>query len=378
MTDYPAHPAADIFPLLEGEELQALADDIKQRGLTNPVWLYEDPERGRVVLDGRNRLKACALAGVEPRMRFYQGSDPIGFSVAENLRRRHLTAGQRAFVGAEIEPLYAAEAKARQLATLKQNASLTSESVPADLPERRERESRERAAKVSGASGRGISQAKRVAAEAPDLAAKVRSGAMPLDRAEKEVKQREKAVKVAEIQSREPAPLDSLGPFGVIYADPPWRYDHASARPSDQIENHYPTMSLEEIKALPVPAANDSMLFMWVTSPKLAEGMQVLEAWGFDYRTCMVWVKDRIGLGYYARQQHELLLIAKRGSIPVPDPQDRPSSVFYAPRGEHSAKPDLVYGLIERMYPLEERCELFQRRPRTGWSGWGNQAEESA
>ncbi len=92
----------------------------------------------------------------------------------------------------------------------------------------------------------------------------------------------------------------------------------------------------------------------------------------------MVWVKDRIGMGYYARQQHEFLLIGRRGSLPVPDPEDRPASVVTAPRGEHSAKPDLFYQLIERMYPLAERCELFQRRPRPGWAGWGNEAEAAS
>src|SRR5690606_19179833 len=103
---------------------------------------------------------------------------------------------------------------------------------------------------------------------------------------------------------------------------------------------------------------------------------QVIDAWGFDYRTCMVWVKDRIGMGYYARQRHELLLIAKRGNFPVPDPEDRPDSVIDAPLGQHSAKPDVVYELIERMYPtVERKVELFARRPRDGWAAWGNQAE---
>jgi N6-adenosine-specific RNA methylase IME4 len=102
--------------------------------------------------------------------------------------------------------------------------------------------------------------------------------------------------------------------------------------------------------------------------------MDVLDAWGFDYRTCAVWVKDKIGMGYYFRQKHELLLVAKRGELPVPDPTDRPSSVIEAPRVQHSVKPDEVYDLIEKMYPGYAWCELFQRRPRDGWTGWGNEA----
>jgi N6-adenosine-specific RNA methylase IME4 len=115
---------------------------------------------------------------------------------------------------------------------------------------------------------------------------------------------------------------------------------------------------------------------MWATSPKLTEALEVMAAWDFGYRTCMVWVKDRIGMGYYARQRHELLLIAKRGHPPAPEPGDRPDSVVEAPRSQHSAKPDEVYGLIETMYPRSAKVELFARRRRPGWDAWGNQAGE--
>lgn len=191
----------------------------------------------------------------------------------------------------------------------------------------------------------------------------------------KEARLADKAERVAKIAEQEPAPIQSTGPFPVLYVDPPWRYDFAEDT-GRQIENHYPTMPLDAIKALDVPAADDAVLFCWTTSPKLAEGLAVVEAWGFTYVTCMVWVKDRIGMGYYARQQHELLLIGKRGALPVPDPEDRPSSVITAVRGEHSAKPEVVYELIERMYPFAERCELFARTTRDGWAGWGNQAAQ--
>jgi N6-adenosine-specific RNA methylase IME4 len=127
-----------------------------------------------------------------------------------------------------------------------------------------------------------------------------------------------------------------------------------------------------------VPADDNAVLFCWATSPKLQDCFELLEAWGFTYRTCMVWVKDRIGMGYYARQQHELLLIATRGSLPVPDPADRPSSVFHGRREEHSVKPAIAHELIETMYPHYRRCELFARAPREGWAAWGNQAGDAA
>jgi len=166
------------------------------------------------------------------------------------------------------------------------------------------------------------------------------------------------------------------GRFPIILADPPWRYENPPIGASNRsIENHYPTMTLEEICALSekVPAADDAILYLWATAPKLAECFAVIEAWGFTYRTNIVWVKDKIGMGYHARSQHELLLIAKRGELAPPSPADRESSVVYADRGRHSEKPDAFYQLIERWYPTLSKTELFARQPRDGWVSWGNQ-----
>ena len=163
--------------------------------------------------------------------------------------------------------------------------------------------------------------------------------------------------------------------YRVILADPPWRYDfHATDRRA--IENQYPTMPIDEICDLPIPdlAKSNSILFLWATSPKLPEALSVVKAWGFEYKTCAVWVKDRIGTGYYFRQRHELLLVAKKGSPKVPEPANRRDSVFEFPRREHSRKPDSVYEAIERMYPGIVPLELFSRRPRDGWHAWGNES----
>jgi N6-adenosine-specific RNA methylase IME4 len=135
-------------------------------------------------------------------------------------------------------------------------------------------------------------------------------------------------------------------------------------------------MALDDICALPVSdlATPDAILFLWATSPKLAESMKVIESWGFTYRTCAVWDKQKIGMGYYFRQRHELLLVATRGSIPTPAPGDRAASVIAEPREEHSAKPAKFAELIESMYPTLPRIELFCRSPREGWAVWGNQS----
>lgn len=105
----------------------------------------------------------------------------------------------------------------------------------------------------------------------------------------------------------------------------------------------------------------------------LRESLEVMAAWGFLYRTNLVWVKDKIGTGYYIRNEHELLLIGRRGNLPVPEPGTQPSSVIHAPRTEHSEKPVEFYELIETLYPDLPKIELFARNNREGWKAWGNQ-----
>ncbi len=146
-------------------------------------------------------------------------------------------------------------------------------------------------------------------------------------------------------------PLPGDRRYAVIYADPPWHFEVYNEESGIEraAGNHYSTMSLDEICDLPVAdiATDDAVLFMWTTAPHLREAFEVLAAWGFEYKTNVVWVKDKIGLGYFVRNQHELLLVATRGNMLSPSPANRPPSVITAPRREHSRKPAGAYELIE-------------------------------
>jgi N6-adenosine-specific RNA methylase IME4 len=184
--------------------------------------------------------------------------------------------------------------------------------------------------------------------------------------------------RVADIPPRASTAVEELGPFDVLYIDPPWRYDDRHTTPSRAVENNYPTMSLDELQAVTLPANPNSVLLMWATSPKLADAVALMAAWGFTYRTNAVWVKDRMGMGNWFRQQHELLLVGRRGNAARPDEADRPRSIIEAPRGAHSAKPPVVYELIEQMFPGRTLVELFARETRAGWASWGNEIPAAA
>jgi N6-adenosine-specific RNA methylase IME4 len=166
--------------------------------------------------------------------------------------------------------------------------------------------------------------------------------------------------------------------YAAIYADPPWKYgDERGDVSAGGASAQYPLMELSDICELPVGtmAASDSVLFMWATAPLLPEAMEVIEAWGFTYKTHLVWDKGRPFYGNYSHVQHELLMVCTRGSCtPHPDAQ-LSKSIIAIDRSEHSAKPHEFYDLIEEMYPEGNRIELFARNRREGWDAYGNQID---
>lgn len=136
--------------------------------------------------------------------------------------------------------------------------------------------------------------------------------------------------------------------------------------------NHYRTMPLEAICALPVPdlAADNAHLYLWATAPMLPEALQVMDRWGFTYKSNMVWVKPQMAMGNYFRVSHELLLFGVRGKLPT-----LRKDIFSwvpLPRTTHSTKPDFFYDIIESASP-GPYLELFARRARPGWTVWGDE-----
>jgi len=373
------HPLADIFPLVEGTEFDELVDDIREHGLYEPIVVFEDK-----ILDGRNRYRACLEARVEPTFTVYGGDDPIAYVISLNLRRRHLNESQRAVAAAKLATL-----KDGQRADLVEGLPIGRASEMLNVGERsvaRAREVQEHGAPELIHAVEQGSVSVSAAADVATLPAQeqreiVARGERKILRAAQEIRARKAEMRRAERLERLAAtcnqPFPSDRRYAVIYADPPWHFEVYNEESGIECAaaNHYSTMTLDEICALPVShlATDAAVLFLWTTLPHLEEALQVVAAWGFAYKSNVVWVKDQIGLGYLVRNQHELLLIATRGDIPTPPPARRPASVISAPRREHSRKPDEAYELIERMYPELPRIELFARQARPGWAAWGNE-----
>lgn len=171
------------------------------------------------------------------------------------------------------------------------------------------------------------------------------------------------------------APEFPDGEFDLIYADPPWSY-HNGDVPNGGVNHHYETMDVADICALDVPAADDAVLYLWTTVTHAREAFEVMDAWGFDYKTQAVWDKEDIGVGYWFRGQHELLYVGVRGDVSPPDQEDRRGSVFEHPRGEHSAKPPTVREHIAHAHPDARKLEMFARDGFTEWEIWGDETPE--
>lgn len=186
-----------------------------------------------------------------------------------------------------------------------------------------------------------------------------------------------RAVKEAQLAANQKALPDKK--FGVIYADPEWKFKTWSEAGMDRaVENHYPTSETSVIAARPVGdlAADDCVLFMWVTNPCLVQGIEVMAAWGFEYKANFVWDKVIIDRGYWNRARHEILLVGTRGNVPAPAMGTQWESLVQSPRGEPSVKPDWAYEMIEEYFPNLPKIELNARRRRDGWNAWGFEAPD--
>jgi len=175
------------------------------------------------------------------------------------------------------------------------------------------------------------------------------------------------------------------GPFGTILADPPWRFANRTGKMAPEYRrlSRYSTMTHEAIKQLPVRslAGKHSHLYLWVPNALIAEGLDVMRAWGFTYKTNLVWFKvrkdggpDGRGVGFYFRNVTELVLFGVRGGLRTRQAGRRQTNIIIARKREHSRKPDELYDIIEQCSP-GPYLELFARHRRRGWFQWGNEID---
>ena len=364
----------ELFGETTNEEYEALKEDIKSRGIQDPLHIVKQ-NGNYLIVAGHRRARIAKELGIKVpciiRTDLKEDWQIKEALIKDNLLRRHLSDYQKVRCGLELEPIEKMK-KEKERRTKISYYRKTGETVENFPPSKKKEKTRDIVAKEVGfGSGKQYEKAKKVYQEAPEPIKKQwQEGKLSTHAAYQKVK-RLKQIKEQKEAVGEIKPIEEIGgKFDIIYADPPWEYDF-SVSDSRAIESHYPTMKLDEICKLKIPAAENAVLFLWVPQPKLREGLKVIDAWGFEYKTGMVWIKDKIGMGYYVRGKHELLLIATKGKPELPLPKNRPESVIEAPRTNHSEKPKIIYDIIEKMYPNKRYLELFARSQHDGWVAWG-------
>ena len=165
--------------------------------------------------------------------------------------------------------------------------------------------------------------------------------------------------------------------YRIVYADPPWKYDQWLPHQYGDVEKHYPPMTIKEISSMPVKemTADNAVLFLWVTSPKLEQAFEIIKAWGFEYKTSFVWDKVKHNFGHYNSVRHEFLLVAGKGSS-TPDNKKLFDSVISIERSEkHSEKPSFFRDMIDELYTWGNKIELFFRGKeiKDSWDTYGNE-----
>lgn len=423
------HEYAGIFPLMHGREFDELCADIKANGQREPIWVIAAPcpepgdhkcygipgecdlEAGDgvwtcracdynpapfedLVLDGRNRYRACKALGIDPWVEWYDGDDPLAFVISLNLHRRHLDDNQRRMAAAKAVSM--AQGRPEKTSRI---ANIT----------------RDRAAELLNTDIAGVDRARKVVKDGtPELIAAVESGrvsvyaaadvaTLPKEeqtvivaRGEKEILEAAKSIRtekavakkaerIAEVkrQAEEIAvstPAAPSGLFHVISIDPPWPYDDGNSGDTydpngRRASNPYPEMSLEQITALPIPAADDCVLWLWTTHKFMRHSFVLLDGWGFQEKAILTWAKDRMGLGRWLRSQSEFCIMAVRGS-PVISLTNQ-TTVLHGPMREHSRKPDEFYAMVDTLCH-GRKLDFFSREGRPGWEQFGNDMEKFA
>jgi len=348
-----------LLPKLPKEEYEALKESIRKNGLYNPITVNPDG----VILDGHHRYRACQELGVKPRVEILDLGDPLlekRYVVEANLVRRHLTTFQKVEMALPLIEIERELARRRMLRGDPRQKFAEGKAT-------------EVVGRKIGVSHEIVRQALWLIENAPrEEVEKLRRGERAISNLYRETR-RWKAIQELRERAKHLEPPE--GEYNVIVVDPPWPYGTRYDPEGRRCASPYPEMSLEEIERLRIPAAEDCVLWLWTTNHFMHEAFHILEAWGFEPKAILTWVKDRMGLGDWLRGQTEHSIMAVRGK-PVINLTSQ-STVLYGKAREHSRKPEEFYSLVESLCH-GRKLDYFARTEREGWDTYGTKELSSA
>jgi len=357
----------NLIPPLAKDELKQLENNLINEGWRNNERIIT---WNNTIVDGHNRYNLCKKHNIKfktQEKKFKDKNEVIIWIINNQLGRRNIPDYARVELNLRKEEIISPGQGARS-----------------DLrPNGQKLNTREQIAKISKVGGGTVERVKFIRDNAPEeIKKELRSGNIKLsiNKVYIDLKKKQDREKIVEEFKNAPKLKKKDRKYNIIYADPPWHFWGGGWKNQTQ---HYKTMSMDEIKNLPVNdlADEDCILFLWVTFPVLKDALEIMESWGFKYSTCgFNWVKKNksgngwhFGLGYWTRANSELCLIATKGK-PVRQSASI-SQVIDEPVQEHSKKPDIVRNKIVELMGDIPRIELFARNKTKGWDVWGNEVK---
>lgn len=377
--------------LLDTVKVTKLAESIGKIGLLHPIAIDEHNN----LLAGLHRIEACKLLGWQaiPAIIRQNGDALLAelTEIDENLIRNELTVlEQGEHLKRRDEVLAEMGVRAKQgdnrftngrgaeSAPLKTTAGIAAE---VGVSKRRAQERKQIADKITDEVKDAIRETE-LADRATDLLQLARlSPEEQMDAAQRVLTGKARNVKQAKKQAKKEKQIDDIkttvwpvGKHHVIVVDPPWKYDNRAEDESHRSANPYPSMTIEEITALKVPdlALDNCILWLWTTNAFMEEAHQIARAWGFEKKTILTWVKDKMGNGDWLRGQTEHCLMCVKGKPTVN--LTNQTTVIRGPLREHSRKPEEFYQLVNDLCP-GQKVELFARQVREGWTSYGNELD---
>ncbi len=362
------------LPKLKDNEYNQLEKNIINDGCRDPLVLWND-----TLIDGHNRYKICNEHDIlynTIQMDFDNEIDVKIWMVDNQHGQRNLTEWQEYQLANIKRELLKEKGRARQAKGGKEYGR----GIPQKVESRTDssypvKKSREVIAESLGWSNTKLARADVIEKKAtPEVKEQLLEGNISINKAYTEIKKAEKIksreTKIAEI--KEKIETENIktpdGLFDVIAIDPPWDYGRKYDPETSRVANPYPEMSQEELKQIEIPAKDNSVMFLWTTHKFLFNAKELLDVWGFDYKACLVWNKEKMGMGAWFRMQCEFCLVGVKGRPFFDNTKWR--DIMTESRREHSRKPDVFFDMVNDI-TTGRKLDYFAREEREAWETFG-------
>ena len=366
-----------LIPALSAEEYAQLEANILEEGIREPVITWNG-----FIIDGHNRFSIAQRFDLDYKTtsKYFSNENLVKIWMLDNqFGKRNLTDAQRYLNRNEKRKLLKAQGKKKQIQTLKQGNKTPDLST---IDKTETHNTRKEIADELGWSTGKVAMADVVFKKAtPEVIAKVNKSQVSINAAYQEIKKEEKKEerdkKIQEVKQKiETENLTTLDKkYHVIAIDPPWAYNEKGGFSSDDYDAQsnrgavdYPTMTIEQIKKIELPTADDSVLFLWTTHAFLRDSFDIMKEWGFEYKATIVWDKVKMGMGRNVRMQLEFCLLGIKGKPIIQGNSER--DIITESRREHSRKPEAFYEMVERMC-IGNKLDYFSRQTRNNWEHYG-------